>query len=118
MIRKAKSALTWDELDKETFASQSEAALHVTRAIALLDSCKRDPKALSTVKAYLSMSKAALWLARDAHFRYNIDSPPTGEQELNDKYKRVAWREQCKHASLWLVKIISIYLFVSRDLHG
>lgn len=80
------AALTWKEMDKNVFENCSDAALTLMRAIALMDSTDRKPESMVTVKSYLLMGRAALYLAREAHYKYNIDRAPTGRDELARKH--------------------------------
>ena len=89
VIVKAKRALTWEELDQKDFANEKEAALLLMRAVALLDTTSRNSKLLSTIKGFLMLSRSALWLARKAHFKYNIEAPPTKVNELMKTFKKV-----------------------------
>jgi hypothetical protein len=102
-IVKAKKPLTWNELDQYKFENAKEASLALMRALALMDT-DGSPEALYTAKAFLLTGRAALFLARDAHFRFNLNTPPTGQDELADRVE-----------GLSLAKFIQACIFMASE---
>jgi hypothetical protein len=53
-----------------------------------------------SVKSYLLMGRAALHLAREAHYRYNLDQAPTGLETLEERHKNVSLAKSMKDCIL------------------
>jgi hypothetical protein len=93
-VRKARAALTPEDLACDAFVDAEAACLAVMRAQALLDADRspdgprrdagfRAAQQSWTPAAYLLTGRAALWLARDAQRRFPIAMPAGECEELS-----------------------------------